>query len=207
VTRRARIIAAFAAASVLLAACGIGTDDTPRDVPPAEQRQLGLGGGQGGGAAAGTARIYLLVPGAGQTRSLQAVARDVAETPDAVLIALFAGANASEAAKQFRTAIPSGERLLSSRLQGGILRVDLSNEILQLSGSDLVDAVAQIVFTASGTSGVQGVKILVAGADQQWPAGDGALQARPLTVYDYPGLVVSSQPAYPAFPTPTQPSG
>jgi hypothetical protein len=50
------------------------------------------------------------------------------------------------------------------------------------------------------------VKILVDGADQQWPAGDGALQSEPLTVYDYPGLVVSAQPAYPAIPTPSQPA-
>ena len=33
-----------------------------------------------------------------------------------------------------------------------------------------------------------------------------ALQSEPLTVYDYPGLVVSAQPAYPAIPTPSQPA-
>ena len=66
-------------------------------------------------------------------------------------------------------------------------------------------AVAQIVFTASEVDGVESVNILINGADQQWPSGNGELQSAPLTVYDYPGLVQSSQPAYPAIPTPVQP--
>jgi hypothetical protein len=59
------------------------------------------------------------------------------------------------------------------------------------------------VFTSSEIEGVRSVKIVVDGADQQWPAGNGALQSSPLTVYDFPGLVPSAQPDYPATPTPT----
>ncbi len=202
-----RRLGLLAAALLVLAACGVGTDDSPRDIPAVDQKELGVNTDRGAGATTGTARIYLLSPVvSGQGPTLQPVARDVPETPTEVLTSLFGGANTNELARQFRTAIPGGTRMLSARLQGGTLRVNVSKELLQLSGGDLVDALAQIVFTASEVEGVRGVKILVDGADQQWPAGDGALQSEPLTVYDYPGLVVSAQPAYPAIPTPSQPA-
>jgi len=100
--------------------------------------------------------------------------------------------------------LPGGLQLLSATRRGGELRVDVSSELGELSGEALVAAVAQLVFTASELDGVQSVKILIDGADQQWPAGNGELQSLPLTIYDYPGLVLSSQPAYPAIPTPPQ---
>ena len=98
--------------------------------------------------------------------------------------------------------IPQGTTLRSAVLRGGTLRVDVSDELLQLSGDTLVDAIAQLVFTASEIDGVRSVKIVVEGADQQWPAGNGQLQSAPLTVYDFPGLVPSAQPSYPAMPAP-----
>ena len=122
-----------------------------------------------------------------------------------LLTALFAGPNVVELDSQFRTALPAGVQLLSTTRRGGVLRVDVSKEMGQLSGEVLVAAVAQIVFTASEVDGVESVNILINGADQQWPSGNGELQSAPLTVYDYPGLVQSSQPAYPAIPTPVQP--
>jgi len=199
---RQRLLAAVAIA-LTLSACGISADSAPRDIPESEQRDLNVNTDQSAGAAAGSARIYLMAPsGSGQAPMLQSAARDVKESPIPVLQALFAGANAAERAQQLRTSLPTGLRLLSARLQGGTLRVDVSKEILDVSGSDLIDAVAQIVFTASELAGVHGVKITVEGADQQWPAGDGSLQSTPLTVYDYPGLLASTQPAYPAIPSP-----
>jgi spore germination protein GerM len=86
------------------------------------------------------------------------------------------------------------------------LRIDVSQGLLQLSGQVLVAAVAQIVFTGAEIDGVRSVSISVEGAPQRWPVGSGELQSAPLTVYDYPGLVPSAQPAYPAIPTPTQPT-
>ncbi len=202
------LVAAVALTGVALSACGIGSDDTPRNLPPAEQQQLGVATDRSAGAATGTARVYLLAPeGAGQSRVLQAVARDVSENAPDVISELFAGPNAEELVGQFRTALPTGLRLLSATRRGSVLRVDVSQELGELSGEALVAAVAQIVFTASELDGVQSVKILIDGADQQWPAGNGELLSVPLTIYDYPGLVLSSQPAYPAIPTPTQAIG
>lgn len=187
-------------------ACGIASDDGPRDIPPADQVELGFGGDSNAGAAIGTARVYFLSPEVvGQAALLESVARDVDETPTALLQALLAGPNQTEQSNQFRTALPVGTVLIDARRQGFVLRVDLSDNVLELSGQVLITAIAQIVFTASEIDGVRGVTILVAGADQQWPVGSGELTSAPLTVYDYPGLVPSSQPDYPAFPSPTAP--
>ncbi|MEI8240534.1 MAG: GerMN domain-containing protein [Actinomycetota bacterium] len=190
-----------------LAACGISEDSSPRDIPENFQRDLGITSDRSAGAAAGSARIYLIAPAVtGQAPSLQPAARDVNEQPASVLQTLFAGANAAERATQLRTALPTGLKLLSARLQGGTLHVDVSKDIVDVSGNDLIDAIGQIVFTSSELAGVRSVKISVEGADQLWPAGDGSLQSTPLTVYDYPGLVTSAQPAYPAIPSGTLPS-
>ena len=202
------LVTAMALAGGALSACGIGTDDGPRNVPPADQQQLGVANDRSAGAATGTARVYLLAPeGAGQSQALQAVARDVSENASEVIGELLAGPNAEELVGQFRTALPSGLQLLSATRRGSVLQVDVSQELGELSGEALVAAVAQIVFTASELDGVQSVKILIDGTVQQWPAGNGELQSVPLTIYDYPGLVQSSQPAYPAIPTPTQALG
>jgi len=200
-----RAIAFLALACMAGSACGISADDTPRNIPAAEQAQLGLDNDGSAGAATGTARVYLLAPDtSGQSQGLVAVARDVTESADGLLTALFAGPNTTELADQLRTALPTGLQLLSVTRRGALLRVNVSTDLLQLSGQVLVAAIAQIVFTASELDGVQSVQILIDGADQQWPAGNGELQSRPLTVYDYPSLVQSSQPAYPAIPSPTQ---
>jgi spore germination protein GerM len=200
-----RLITALAAA-LLLAACGIPSDEGPRDIPPDAQGDLGLASEGNAGATGGAARIYLIGSSTGSKAAvLEPVARDVSVTATAVMEALFVGPNAPELSRQLRSAVPPGTALRSAVLRAGVLRVDASKELLQLSGNDLVDALAQIVFTASELDGVHAVKILVEGAEQQWPAGNGELQSEPLTTYDFPGRVASAQPAYPAIPTPTQP--
>lgn len=203
---RVRVPLALLLVAMLLGACGISTDDSPRDIPSADQKELGVTGDRTAGAATGTSRVYLLAPeAAGQAQTLLAVARDVDETPTDLLTALFAGPNTDEVARQLRTALPTATELFGARLQGGVLRLDVSTGLLDLSGEVLRTAVAQIVFTASELTGVRSVAILIDGAPQQWPAGNGELQIAPLTVYDFPGLVQSSQPGYPAIPTPSQP--
>ncbi len=204
-TRRSASIA-VAIASMVLGACGIASDESPRDIPPADQLQLGITIDRGAGDTRGSSRIYLLAPtAAGQAPLLQPVARDVEETPAALLEALFSGPNATELADQYRSALPDGTALLSAQLLRGVLVVDVSPELLQLSGADVVDALAQVVFTASEAQGVRAVQVLVEGNARQWPTGNGELRDAPLTVYDFPGKVTSAQPAYPAIPTPTTP--
>ena len=186
------------------AACGVKTDDGPRDIPETEQLDLGSSSNSGAGAATGTSRIYLIGPDAsGLGALLQPVAR-AAGTPTDLMEALLAGANGSELDQQYRSAIPVGTQLRSASVTSSTMVVDLSDDILQLSGSDLVDALAQIVFTATEYPDVTQVRVNVDGQPQQLPAGDGTLQSDPLDVYDFPGRVASAQPSYPAIPAPPQ---
>ena len=198
--RRRCIVALVAAA--LLTACGVQTDESPRDIADTERGPLGTSNGSGGGAASGTERIYLVGPAtSGEVPQLVPVAR-TADTPTELLDALLAGPNSSELEQQYRSAIPVDTELNGVSLQAGTLRVDLSTELQAASGDDLIDALAQLVFTSSELDGVRQVRILVDGVGQLWPVGDGTLSSEPLTVYDYPGRVLTAQPDYPAIPTP-----
>jgi Sporulation and spore germination len=186
----------------VLAGCAIGADDAPRDIDRSLADADAPQAATAGAAAIGSGRIFLLAPEVpGLPTRLAAVARDVPDDATAVLSTLLAGPNRSERDNQFRTALPDGIKL-STVLQraGGVLSIDVSSEILTLSGDGLIAALAQIVFTASAIDGVDSVQITVAGGAVQWPANNGELTERPLTVYDYPGWDPSSQPAYPGVP-------
>ena len=192
---------------VLAASCGVGPDDAPRDIEPGavvdraptDQAQ----------AATGTGRIFLTVPGvSGEPTRVRSVARDVPDDPQAVLQSLLAGPNTDEFTDQFRTSVPTGVTATSLRRRaGGVLEVDLTPAIREVSGEVLVLALAQIVFTLSGISGVRSVSLTVDGVPGQWPNGRGELVPGPLTVYDFPGLEASAQPAYPALPSGQLPAG
>ena len=203
--RRHRVVVAATSLVVVAAAsgCAIASEDVARDIPVLQQVELGIDSGSRAGEAAGQARIYLLIPDAtGEAQAITAVSRDVDESPSALLGALLAGPNDDELDGQLRTAIPAGTVLRSAQLRSGTLVVDVSATLLELSDDSLVAAIAQIVFTATEIAGVRSVRVLVDGADRQWPSASGELRARPLTVYDYPGLLVTAQPAYPAVPSP-----
>jgi hypothetical protein len=195
---------------VLLAACSIRPEGSPRVIAARDRRDLSTSFDPVAGAATGTGRIYLLSPEVlGQPRTLQSVARDLSDTPADAMRALFEGPNTTELQAMLRSALPPGTRLLDVGLDGGVLVVNVTSELQQLTGEALIDGVAQIVLTASEITGVAGVQITVDGVRQQWPASSGELRSAPLTRYDFPGLVLSSQPAFPSVPSPSPapPSG
>ena len=138
----------------------------------------------------------------GQPRTLQSVARDVGDTPADAMQALFEGPNTDEL--QALAAFGDTQRHAAARRQPERheLIVDVSSELQQLTGEALIDGVAQIVLTASEITGISAVAIAIDGIPQQWPAASGELQSEPLTRYDFPGLVLSSQPAFPSVPSP-----
>lgn len=205
-SRRGRRWAARCIALGLLltaSSCAISAEDAPRNIAVGERDDLTVDFSQTAGAATGSGRIYLLSPEVlGQLRTLQSVARDVADTPADAMIALFQGPNIAELQALLRSAIPSGTRLLDVSESGGALVVNVSSELQQLTGEALIDGVAQIVLTASEITGVSAVLIAIDGVPQQWPATNGVLQSEPLTKYDFPGIVLSSQPAFPSVPSP-----
>ena len=146
-----------------------------------------------GGAARGSDRIYLLAP-EGSEEQLRTVQRETDGAPETLLAELISGPNPEEQEQGYGTAIPTTLELESVRLDDGVVQVDISDDLLELSGGDLTDAVAQIVFTASEIPGAQSVLIRVDGAIQEWPDGSGTQHRGPLTIYDFIGYAESSQP-------------
>jgi spore germination protein GerM len=182
--------------------CGIEPDSTPRDVAANEQGLI-ANAVSDGDEAGGTSRIYLVAPSeAGDPSLLRSTLRDVATGATPLITSLLAGPNPDELASRLVTNIPQETQLLSTDSSGDVLFVDVSPEITELSGDLLVLAVAQIVFTATEIDGVRAVRLRVNGQDQRWPKGDGETLDRALTEYDFPGLVQSAQPPYPAVPSP-----
>jgi Sporulation and spore germination len=201
-----RVLRCGAVVGVLLvglASCSIDPEGTPRDIAVRDRQDLRASFDQPAGAATGSGRIFLLSPEViGQPRTLQSVARDVGDTPAEAMQALFEGPNAEELQRRLRTAIPPGTRLLDVAQKGDELIVDVSSELQQLTGEALIDGVAQVVLTATEINGVSKVTIAIDGVPQQWPAASGELQSEPLTRYDFPGRVLTSQPAFPSVPSP-----
>lgn len=155
-----------------------------------------------GDEAAGTNRVFLQAPQAGeQDAQLRSVLRDVPNDPEAILQSLIAGPNSTEREAGLSTLLPEGLELLGARLRARTLTVDVNDVFGELTPDTLRFAVAQIVATSDEIDGVENVRLQINGESQVWPLGDGQNTDRLLTLYDYPGVVESSQPPYPAIPT------
>jgi spore germination protein GerM len=197
------LVALALAATALAAGCAIQPDSAPRNISPDERGQLDPAAP--GAEATGQSRIYLVADGDSEAdRELRTVLRDVEpQTAEPVLRALIAGPNRGEVDSGMTSPLPPSTTLHSARLVAGTLNVDISGEILELSGSAVRLAVAQIVFTSSELDGVRTVRIRVDGEAHDWPDGRGELKSTPLTVYDYPDMAESAQPPFPPIPSET----
>ena len=198
-----RVVALAVIALASFAGCSIQPEASPNDLP--DEVANVFGDPSTGDEAAGTNRIYLLAPPDVEApQRLRSVQRAVAPAPESVLESLFAGPNADERDAQLDTAIPADVELLDARPVGQVLTVDLNDVFDDLTPDGLRLAVAQIVSTATDIDGVQSVQLRIDGEKRVWPLGNGELTDRALTQYDYPGLVESSQPAFPAIPSPIE---
>lgn len=195
-----RVIGLLCLVVVVASACSIRPEASPNDLPA--ERSAVFGEPATGDEAAGENRIYLLAPtGSDDSQRLRSVLRDVTASAPAVLNSLFAGPNAAERDDQLDTAIPTDIVLHSARTFGGTLTADVSDVFDDLTTDGLRLAVAQIVITATQIPNVDSVVLRVDGQDQLWPRGNNELTDQPLTPFDYPGLVESSQPPFPAIPS------
>jgi spore germination protein GerM len=195
------VLGLVVAIAMLASACAIQPESAPNDIP--EERSRVIGEPSTGDEAAGTNRIYLLAPRDGEEpQRLRSVLRDVPGSATSILGSLFAGPNAAERAEQLDTAIPADAQVLSTRTAGQVLTVDMNDVFEQLTPEGLRLAVGQIVTTATEIPGIASVQLRIDGEQRVWPLGNGQLTARPLTAFDYPGLVESSQPAFPGIPSP-----
>lgn len=195
-------VCAFIAAGALIS-CSIQEDTAPRVIPQDQRGVLGADLATGD-EAAGSNLIFLLAPrDPDEPQHLRSVLRDVPSSPAAVLRSLLAGPNASEQTAQIDTSLPPNLTLNSVRTLGRVSIIDVNEALDELDPVDLRLAVAQLVATATAIEGVDAVQIRIDAEDRVWPRGDGELTSRPLTVYDYPGLVESTQPAYPGISSAT----
>ncbi|MCU1398932.1 MAG: hypothetical protein JWN62_2041 [Acidimicrobiales bacterium] len=203
-TTRRSLAALLAGVLLVLSSCGIDDDTAPQEITGSDRPSLTNTESQTAGPTSGTDRIYLLAPASPiDVQRLRPAQRDVGDSATQRLQSLFGSLTVVEVNARLRTAIPDGLTLHSAVLQAsGTLVVDVSDQLLDLNSGNLVDAVAQIVFTAAEVHDVQRIDLLVDGKARQWPAGDGELQTGAITVYDYPGFIESTQPAFPAVPSP-----
>jgi len=187
--------AALLAPLLLLTACGLRADSKPHDLP--DDNQVDLSGPSVGTNASGAERIYLVEPGEDQLlRSVKREATSARELMDALL----RGPSPTELDDGYSSAIPSTVKLLRAREQPPFLYVDVTDELTDLSGQGLLQALAQIVYTGSELDGVDRVQITVNGAVIAWPKADLESSTEPLSIYDYPSSVRTAQPAYPSLP-------
>lgn len=179
----------------LSAGCGVQPDSAPRDVP-VDERPISIVD-EAGSTASGADRVYLIAPG--EDRLLRSVPRD-ATTPSDLVEILLRGPNEDELQEQYSTFIPPTTELIGTSTQGQILTVDLTSDILELTGQNLTQAIAQIVYTATELDGIEAVRVEVEGERLAVPTPISDTIESTLQIYDFPNSVRTSQPAFPAAP-------
>jgi hypothetical protein len=93
---------------------------------------------------------------------------------DALLDQLFAGPTAAEAAIGIQSAVPAQTKVDSSSITGGIATVNLNAAFGQVVGPAQVQAVAQMVYTATDQPGVTSVAFELSGQPVSVPVSSGA---------------------------------
>lgn len=195
-----QLICAVLTATIAVSGCAIREDPAPRAIP--EEERAAFGEIATGDAAEGGGRIYLLSPVAPDAQTqLRAVPRIEPANPEELLTSLVAGPNEAESERGLSSAIPSDLEILAARTVGTRLTIDINDALDELSDEGLRQALAQIVATAVAIDQVQLVRLRVDGENQVWPTGDGEGTREPLSIYDYPGFLETSQPNFPAPPS------
>ncbi len=199
--RPIRLFATLLALASVTASCAIREQAEPRDIPPVQADVFGASAT--GDAATGERSIYLLAPaGNDGIQQLRAVRRNTPSSANELLNSLVSGPNSEESAAGMSSAIPAELRLRRSPLTVGTrLTIDINSALDELSDLGLRQALAQIVATASEIEPVQQVRLRVNGELRSWPTGDGEVTDQPLSIYDFPGFLESSQPPFPALPS------
>jgi spore germination protein GerM len=110
-------------------------------------------------------------------------------TAAAAVSALLRGPIAEESGR-LSTAITSGTRLLGvDGPTNGLVTIDLSRELLDITGRQQILALAEVVFTATSLPDVDRVRFKIAGKRREVSNGDGTLTAEPLGRNSYRTLV------------------
>lgn len=190
--RRARVVAAaLGVASILAAGCGIPEDGEPRSfrignfVSELEAAELE---GRDPDDTLGTeaATIYLI-----QGDRLVERSRSVADNaPTDVITQLLFGPTEEELDSSIRSALSAGARLLGVTMDDGIATIDIGTPFTDVEQTyEIISALGQLVFTATGVPGVVAVKLALDGEIVPAPTESGETIRSPLTRADYDGLL------------------
>ncbi len=158
-------IAEVALAATLAASCAVPGEPRPTPAPtPAGDGRPTASPRQGGGPAP-TFLVYFR-----RGQQLVAVGRAGAGLAEA-LRALVEGPTSTELAAGIRSDVPVGTRVLHARVDRGVAVVDLTTGFAAAAPGVTDGRVAQVVFTATGLPGVDGVRLRVAGVERSAVAG------------------------------------
>jgi len=198
--RRPSDLLATAAAGlvvVLLAACGVPTDDQPRAISREQAPDLDEGKDNTSPAVTDIATLYLTQDDGDINRLVpvdEQVPVDTSSTPTtrtALETLLSYMPNETQRDQGFTTRIPPNTALASSPEldEDGVLLVNLNSNIdtIQAEGSRL--AFGQIVCTADSFEEVKAVQFQVEGQPRAAPQGDGETNTNPVTCRDYANLI------------------
>ncbi len=202
--RRSRCSFASVVLVFLLAACGIPVDAQPHDITDRRTPSSVASSVSSTVAQNARAKVFFLAAATtGRPDRLQTTLRPVEITLTSVIKELLKGPTIDES-KAVVTAIPLETRLTSATQSAeGVAELNLNNTFFNAKGDQLVRAIAQLVYTASAIPSVTQVRILVDGAEREWPRADGSrvVVGRALTAADFAELSPSSQPDYVAIPS------
>lgn len=186
--RRSALLAL--AVALASAGCGAGSDGQPRAIS-SDQVPFGLldpstttTTSTPTERATVSASVYLV----DSDGVLTEVKREV-EAPLTIgraLESLLEQVSTSEAEQGLRSSIPSGTELRDyGAPAAGVVTIDLSSSIDNVTGEPLRRALAQIVWTATAVPEVNRVLIAVDGEPREVPDGNGVSTATPLSRTDY----------------------
>lgn len=169
---------------VLVSACGIPVEAAPEEIvldldPPPEIEEPAL-------QDLASASIYLV-----RSDQLVHATRDLPTptSPNVILASLFGGVTDPEQRADLRTSIPPGSEILGVMQEGPVLRVNLSRDFVAVGGEEEINAVAQIVLTATSIEGIELVAFELEGVPTDVPVADGALSVDPVGPGDYVELL------------------
>ena len=192
---RVRILLVVALVGITLGACGVPDDHTPHEIT-AENVPFHLLAPTAGATSttlpsglANTVRVTIyLVNGDGR---LTAAHRDIQAPTSAnkAIAALLRGPTADEA-DRLSTSITSDTKLLDVRGPiDGLATINLSRQMLDITGRQQILALAQVVYTATSLPSVDRVLFKFDGSSREVPNGDGKLTGSPLGRLSYKGLL------------------
>ena len=191
------VLAGLATALVLLAGCGVPSQDRPVVIDPTNVPNDLLAPGRPepystptqtqqanpvtffvyGDQLVGVKRE--LPDGSARTRVHDAVA------------ALLSGPTEPEQSSGLSTAIPNGLLLTVADTEDGEATIELTGELRNSPMDETVLAVGQIVLTATAQPDIERVRLVHDGETLEAPLIDGSLRSGPLTAADYKRLLAS----------------